>query len=412
MKINWRILLWTAMAILVALLVSCSKARAKNGAKAEKLAGSPSDPPVELKLKWTPGNRYLLRMEMTRSARRQQRGHSDMVSHEFSFNQDYALTVTNAGAQGNRGLSLEILSLETSTTVGDNCTLNFDSESQVDTGTDNSISDLLRQSIGSHLYYLLAPNGRILKVSGVRELLQTGSNGPVSSALRRVYNPEYFKEILELCSLPEGPVKVGDSWAFKRETTVGSSTFSAEGTCTFKGWQDHEKHKCAVIDVDGTLRPRTRAPRIVQGTQNQVSFISPEGQSGQTPLEPAKGDASSPRPSPPSDGGEGELSHAVQGVHARMGWANSLPELTNQLTRNYASAANATPGIEDGKITGTIWFDADLGLPVETSLEESYATKVWRASRQTQTNAPPKGYTSPISQKLSFKLVDAAPATP
>src|SRR5439155_8199610 len=129
----------------------------------------------------------------------------------------------------------------------------------------------------------------------------------------------------------------------------------SEVTNTIKSYQNHEKHKYAVIDVDGTLQPRARAPRIMQATPNQVSFI-----------------------------GVDETSQ-------------SLTNLTNQITRSFAPMVDPRPGIEDGKITGTIWFDPELGLPVESSLEESYSTKVWKVSRQPQTNAPPSGYTSPIN---------------
>src|SRR6266446_4108719 len=205
MRVRSRMLLWAGMAALLALLVSCSKSGGRKAVKGGKITGSPSDPAVDLKLKWAPDNRYLMRMEMTRLVQRQQHGQTEMVQHEFNFNQDYALTVTNSEPDGHRGLNLEILSLETSTAVGENFTLSFDSESQVDTGIGNSLSDILRQSIGGHLYYLLAPNGKVLKVNGVRELLQNGargSNATASTTLRRVYNPEYFKEILELCTLP------------------------------------------------------------------------------------------------------------------------------------------------------------------------------------------------------------------
>src|SRR5580765_1920170 len=173
MRVRWRILFMAGMTAMLAILVSCSKTGGNITVKAGKITGSPSDPAVELRMKWTPENRYLMRMELTRRAQRQQHGQTEMVQHEFSFNQDYALTVTNAGPEDKRGLNLEILSLETSTAVGGNFTLNFDSESQVDTGIENSLSDLLRQSIGGRLHYLLAPNGKVLKVSGVRELLQS-----------------------------------------------------------------------------------------------------------------------------------------------------------------------------------------------------------------------------------------------
>src|SRR5437870_4789576 len=103
MKLNWRMLWWAGLTALLAMLVSCSRSGGNNTVKAGKITGSPSDPAVELKLKWVPDNRYLMRMELTRRAQRQQHGQTEMVRHEFSFNQDYALTVTNAGRGGNQG---------------------------------------------------------------------------------------------------------------------------------------------------------------------------------------------------------------------------------------------------------------------------------------------------------------------
>src|SRR5256714_10335432 len=366
MKMDLRI--WVSVSVATGLLfLSCSKSAGTRMVRKSlgKLTGSPKDPPVELKMKWNPENRYLMRMELTRRVQRPQRGQTQLAQHEFSFSQDYALTMTNAEPEGDQGLDLEILSLETSTTVGDNLKVSFDSDSGGETATGDPMNEALRQSIGSHLHYVLGQNGKVTKLSGAKELLQRAgaSNATASATLRRVYNPEYFKEILELCTLPEKEVKVGEKWPFERDATIGSGApLLADGTCTFQGWQDHDHHKCAVIEIDGQLQPQVKTPRRPRVSINQVSL---------------------------------------------MGVDQTGKSSTNQTSQSFAPMVAPNPGIEDGKIAGTIWFDPELGFPVETSLEESYSIKVTVASRQNQTNAQPRSYTSPVNQQLSFKLVQA-----
>src|SRR5438876_887465 len=108
-------------AVLTGLLLipaSCSKSdRAK--IKELPIMGKPSDPAIELKAKWKPGNRYVIRMELTREneVRRANRPQPDHQQERLAH--EVAVTVTNAAANEKLGVDLELLALAVNLSVGE-----------------------------------------------------------------------------------------------------------------------------------------------------------------------------------------------------------------------------------------------------------------------------------------------------
>ena len=257
-------------AVLTGLLLipaSCSKSdRAK--IKELPIMGKPSDPAIELKAKWKPGSRYVIRMELTREneVRRANRPQPDHQQERLAH--EVAVTVTNAAANEKLGVDLELLALAVNLSVGERDLVNYDSQSEVVGAMGSPIAESLEKLVGGHIYCLLSPNNKVLKAEGIKEFMARAESTGASSgtgpdprrgtaASRRFFSPDFFKPILDLTGMPDRPVRVGDSWSVQREAGSGpSGPLLANATYTFKGWQEHEQRKCVRIDITGTLVPK------------------------------------------------------------------------------------------------------------------------------------------------------------
>ena len=341
----------TACLLLVA--ASCSKSSHAK-IKEPPITGKPSDAPVELKAQWQPGKRYVIRMELTRGSEVRRANQREPLQREDRLAQEVAVTVTNA-PNGNRGLELELLALELEITQGERSLVHYASQNELVSATGNPVIESLEKLIGGHIYYLLSPENKVLRMEGVKEFLERADgSAPVSAgagrpnqprrttSVRSYYNPDSLRAILDLSGLPDKPVRVGDSWPVQRSFPAGSGGASVvNATYTFKGWQEHDRKKCARIDISSALGAKPSNAPARQGT-------------------------SSP--------------------------------------------------LKDSKLSGQCWVDLALEFPVETVLDQSYTVNTVVAQPRPGTNAPaqnqpgtnaaPQTVSSPVRQNLSIKLLE------
>jgi hypothetical protein len=72
--------------------------------------------------------------------------------------------------------------------------------------------------------------------------------------LQRVLSDAFFRPLVEFPGLPDGPIRVGQSWTNQQEITVMMmANVVLLTTNTFVGWQVRDGHKCARIEVTGTI---------------------------------------------------------------------------------------------------------------------------------------------------------------
>ena len=71
-----------------------------------------------------------------------------------------------------------------------------------------------------------------------------------------MYSEDYVKQIADYTKwLPPKPVVIGDKWPSKIEVPAGPmGKLLLELNSTFKGWEQHDNHKCALIESSGTLK--------------------------------------------------------------------------------------------------------------------------------------------------------------
>lgn len=228
-----------------------------------KVTGKAADAPVKLEASWKPDRRYMWRVEMAQHGEFPGWGRQKRMTNDTIVAQEYAITVTNAPQAGQRGLEMEILALEVQAAMGD-MEFSYDSANRVMDNTGNPIAQTLSNLIGGKVYFLVGPDNKVLKLEGTKELFdrvdgpagggRRGGGMGAGALLRRTYSDDYFKEMVELSGLPDKAVRVGDSWPIKRVVNGGLvGDLLLDTVQIFKGWQTHERRKCARIDFDGTV---------------------------------------------------------------------------------------------------------------------------------------------------------------
>jgi hypothetical protein len=285
---------WSLGLTLVLFITGCGRQAADE--KDTPITGRRSDPPVQLRAEWKPDRRYLLRVEAMQSMELPFPPGSK-TAQDTMVQQDYSVTVTNAG-NGRKGLEMEVTALVVQAHFGDQVVLRFDSLNQAVPNEGPGV-EFLQRIIGGRIQFLLGTNNQVEKTTGIQELLGQmqgggGNRGPglrgnlMGGALQRMYGEDYFKQIIEVGSLPNTAVRVGDTWSLQREIDVGlAGQVAVSMTNTLRGWQEREGRKCARIEFQGTLTVKTNK---VQGGMGLVGLALKDGRvSGKSWFDPALG---------------------------------------------------------------------------------------------------------------------------
>jgi hypothetical protein len=214
---------------------------------------------------------------------------------ETTVSMDYALVATNAPANG-RGLDMEIRALSVDVLTGERSVLHFDSLNKAVPNAGPG-ADLLQQVIGGHIRFLMDSNNAVASVEGIKELMErvqgdAGSGAAdqrrnwTSGILQRIFNADYFGQLVDTGLLPGSATRIGDTWTRQREIDVGLlGRVLLSTTNTLRGWQDHEGKKCARIDFKGTLGLKTGK---AEGPFALLGLALQEGQvSGRAWFDPA-----------------------------------------------------------------------------------------------------------------------------
>ena len=318
-------------AVALAVLPGCSRQKSPSGAvKAEPeqaITGSSSDPAVEFKTLWKPDLQYRFYFRQIQdiggakadpSIKHKRKG--GLQDQERIFAEDYSLQVTNTPTDRKVELAYQIQSLEVDIAYGEQYDFVFDSENKaVPVGTD-PMSTALQRLIGGNLTVDLKDN-KVRRVAGAKELAHQALDGldaGRAGGLDRILSDEAIRHLIEFDYLPTNAVAIGNSWQVKTHLTTGYLKTEADVTCTFTGWQVHDKRKCALFTLNGTLTSDT---------------------------------------------------------------------------------PNDKSGVEDGHLTGRVWFDPELGMTADEEIEQTSVTSFKRNKTGETTSMP-------VTQSASLMLAD------
>ncbi len=292
LKFIIRKLLMVALPALV--LCGCNRSSVKE----PPITGKSSDAPVSMPARWQEAQRFIYRVEAMTTTHLPRKNTQQMIQADTRLAQDLAFTVTNVAPDGSRSLQIEILSVQMDTGREDGYTMSYDSLNRVVQVDDTPLVQRLRRFVGLKLTFRVSPENRIIRMDGMKDLTDrmaglSSVRGVAGGIMTRYFNPQFFRDIVEMGMLPRDPVKVGDVWTVARQTSTGSSGASMpmEFTYEFTGWQFHEGTNCARIDFSGEYNPNAlsqtnasflrrvvksaTSPKIAEGTIIGKSWYDP-----------------------------------------------------------------------------------------------------------------------------------------
>ncbi len=220
---------------------------------------------VDLRLNWPVGKRFLQRMEIVTATESTVGGLPAPIKNDLVQSQDYAITVVKEREGGGRELELEFVGQKIDSQTGGKALVTFDSKADAKTDRTNAVGGTMRKLVGVKLHYLTDTNGRIDKVVGTTELqakLLGAAPQQARMILGNLLTDENLKRLVTLASgLPDKPVKVGETWSAQRETTLGQmGALLEDSKYALKGWEEHDKRRCALLEFTGTIASKSGGP--------------------------------------------------------------------------------------------------------------------------------------------------------
>jgi hypothetical protein len=316
-------------AVVGGVLVSgCSKSKntsTQPGNSADAPAASTmTGGPAEMRIKWTAGKKYAMRMEFEQGTETKLPSQPQPMKVEVKLAQDFDFSVLKELDNGGKELELEFENETMDVLQGGRSVMSFDSTQRPAQDTNNPVAPIMRAMIGARIQYFTDADGKVEKVDGVDKLMSriaAGAKPQQQAMFKQMFSKDTLKQYGSFADMmPNRMVNVGESWSVKRDIVSGVGNLTVDMKYTFKNWEQHGDRKCAHIE--------------------------------------AAGDISS---------------------------------------KGVSTATGAAVEIEQGKISGDVWFDPDLGMIVDIVNDQNMTLKI---TTRAQTMTPQ------LNQKIRVTLVD------
>jgi hypothetical protein len=247
--------------------------------------------PVELKIKWPVGARYVQRLDMAQNSETRMAMAPKPIKQETTMGQEFALTVLAERPGGGREVEMEFMDMEMMSAMGDKVVLNFDSKGETGAEAQNPMAATFRKMIGMRIKFLLDASHKVEKVEGFQEFRakMSGTSSPQAQAMMNsIFSEDYFKQMVRYAdSLPPKPVSPGESWPVQTEIPMGPlGTMVMDLTYTYTGMEEREKRQCAALVFGGTMKSK---PGQAAGTLGSAMNITDGKTKGTTWFDPALG---------------------------------------------------------------------------------------------------------------------------
>jgi hypothetical protein len=210
------------------------------------------------------------------------------MQQDVTMAMTYALSVLKETPSGGRELEMEFLANEMEMKMGPQVMMSFDSKEKAKDDAQNPFTAPYRKMIGSKLLMQVDADGKVDKIVGLDEWIGKiagGAPGPGRGMIAQQFNEGYFRQIVDFGrGFPKKPVQEGETWPFQIDVPIGPmGKLSINAKVTFKGWEEHERHKTVLLASRGTLKgsPGQEAGpmgkmSIDDGTVTAKSWFDPE----------------------------------------------------------------------------------------------------------------------------------------
>ena len=244
-------------------LAACKK-KEDAAAAAAAPAGEPpapeppkEEPPVEFKASWPVGQRLVHRVETITDTEGQNPVNQQPFKLANSQVQELAFTALKARESGGHEVEVETLAISTTNKIGTNTTIFTSRSDPKQDAKNNFLAAPMRKLVGSKVKMLTTADGKVEKVEGgpqLRSKVVAGANMYVIASLNNMLSDEAIKGWNTFhTGLPDKEVKPGDSWATTRNQNFGPGTITLDATNTFKGWEQRDGRKVALIESSGVI---------------------------------------------------------------------------------------------------------------------------------------------------------------
>ena len=212
------------------LLFGCSKSKTaatsseNNGNGSETAAGSvASDRPVDMKIKWTAGKKYPMRIELAQSTKTEVPNQPQPVVQEMKLTQGFDISALKELENGGRQLEMKFETETMDVSQGGPSVLSFDSLQSPAQDANNPVAPVLRAMIGARLQYFTDANGKVERMEGVDELkkrIAATGQPQTQGTFQQMFSEDTLKRYGSFAeALPGHPVNLGDTWPFKEDVS-------------------------------------------------------------------------------------------------------------------------------------------------------------------------------------------------
>ncbi len=247
------------------LSAGCSKSKnaaTPSGNSADStMASGASDKPVEMKIKWTVGKEYPMRMELDQTTKTEVPDQPQPVVQGVKISQGFSMSALKELDNGGRELELKFESETMDVSQGDRSVLSFNSLQNPAQDANNPVAPVLRATIGARIQYFTDANGKVERVEGVDALTQRiAANG--NPQTRAMFNQMFSADTLKRYgsfadAMPDHAVNMGNSWPLKQDVTTTIGVLTVDLKYTFKNWEQHRGRKCAHVDAEGDISTKS-----------------------------------------------------------------------------------------------------------------------------------------------------------
>lgn len=219
--------------------------------------------PVEMKIKWQAGKKYKEQVSVSMIMDLNVPGAPKPMKQETTMTQGAAISVVKETDGGGHELMVEMQSMQMLSKMGGQVLMSFDSKKDAKNDSANPMAKM----IGMKVKVLVDGAGKVESIEGSKGAAKEVDDDPVtgkSKLIDGVLSESSIKDLVDDGKeLPPNPVKVGDTWTVTHETEAGQLGMVVFNmNLKFKGWAQHDGHKCAVFDVSGTMTPKGDATAI------------------------------------------------------------------------------------------------------------------------------------------------------
>lgn len=223
-------------------------------------ASSGTNGPTDLAVKWADGKKYAMQMSLDQDMQMEIPGQP--FQQHLKITQGLHMTPVKALDSGGHQVEMEFDSQKFDLTQNGQSLIVFDSTQHTSADPNSpaaAAAKVMKAMLGMPLEYSIGADGTVSKIDGI-DTLRAHLRATVTNARQRTMFEQLFDEntlkrygsFSEMS--PDHPVNVGDSWSKSIDTSTGAGVMTVDMKYTFEGWEEHDSHNCAHLQVRGTIK--------------------------------------------------------------------------------------------------------------------------------------------------------------